>query len=67
MGVIAILLVSGIGVFLLWFFESIVKELAKADDNETVFVRLHRGNSSSRRNFCYLYQNEYSTSRIIDK
>jgi hypothetical protein len=50
MDVIMILLAAGIGVFLLWFFEGIVKELAKADDNETIYVRLPRGNSSSRRN-----------------
>ena len=50
MGVITILLAAGIGVFLFWFFEGIVKEIAKADDNETEYVFLHRGNSASSPN-----------------
>lgn len=50
MGVITILLAAGIGVFLFWFFEGIVKEIAKADDNETEYVILHRGNSASCQN-----------------
>ena len=63
MGVITILLVSGIGVFLFWFFEGIVKELAKADDNETEYVFLRRGNNSSRQNPRYTApQNQRNTA-----
>lgn len=63
MGVITILLVSGIGVFLFWFFEGIVKELAKADNNETEYVFLRRGNNSSRQNPRYTApQNQRNTA-----
>ena len=50
MGVITILLAAGIGVFLFWFFEGIVKELAKADDNESEYVILRRSDKASCRN-----------------
>ena len=47
MGVITILLAAGIGVFLFWFFEGIVREAVKADNNETEYVFLRRGNDAS--------------------
>ena len=49
MGAIAIVLGLGICVFLLWFFESIQKDIYSDDINETEYVYMRR-NSGSRDN-----------------
>ena len=51
MGAAAILLVTGICVFLIWFFEKIVKD-AETDDSEPVYIYLHREDAAHRRLHC---------------